>query len=101
MNARSFVASRLGLLAVAVWVIWYIGILGIEAWFRSLKDPRAYTGTCYKPNGYAVQCSLEQWMEWDAAPYVGLYMFAGGLVAAAFTGAMYLRHLAHADNSAK
>ena len=34
-------------------------------------------------------------MEWDAAPYVGIYIFVGGLLAAAFTGFMYLRHLAH------
>ena len=94
LSLRSFVTSRFGVLAVAAWVLWYVGVLGIKAWFRSLKDPSVYTGTCYKPNGYAVQCSLEQWMEWEAAPYVGIYIFVGGLLVAAFTGFMFLRYLA-------
>ena len=93
MKLGSFIASRFGMLAIVAWVLWYAGVLGIKAWFRSLKDPGAYTGTCYKPNGYAMQCSLEQWLVWDATPYVDIYIFVGGLLAAAFTGFMYLRHL--------
>ena len=93
-SLRSFLTSRRGLLAIAVWATWYLGVLGIKAWFRSLKDPSAYTGTCYKPSGYAVQCSLEQWLVWDATPYVDIYIFAGGLLAAAVTGLLCLRHLA-------
>lgn len=93
---RAFLTSRLGLLAGAAWVLWYAGVLGIEALFRSAKDPRDYTGTCYRPNGYAVQCSLEKWLAWDAAPYVGVYTFVGGLLAAALTGFLFLRHLTQA-----
>ena len=93
MNLGSFLASRFGVRAAAVWVLWYVGVLGIKAWFRSLKDPTAYTGTCYKPNGYAIPCSLEQWLVWDATPYVDIYIFVGSLLAAAFTGLMYLRYL--------
>jgi hypothetical protein len=94
VTLRSFLTSRRGLLAIAVWVLWYAGVLGIRAWLRSSKDPRAYTGTCYRPNGHAVRCTLEQWLAWDATPYVDVYIIAGGLLAAALTGLLFLRHLA-------
>jgi hypothetical protein len=98
---QSFLTSRLGLRAAAVWVLWYIGVLAIKAWFRSQKDPSAYTGTCYKPSGYAVKCTLEGWLVWDATPYVDIYMFVGGLLAAAYTGLLFLRYVAQAGPTAR
>ena len=82
------------LLGITPWALWYAAILGIKAIARAGKDPSLYTGTCYKPNGYAVQCSLDAWLVWDATPYVEIFTLVGGIAAAAVTGWVFLKYMA-------
>lgn len=87
-------------LAAAVpWVVWATAILGFRQLARASKDPRDYTGTCYKPNGLAVQCSLDQWLLWDATPALDLFIFGGAIAAAAVTGYVWLRFTRSAASS--
>ena len=79
-------------LMAAPWLVWAVAIIAIRALVRATKDPRLYTGTCYKPNGLAVACSLDQWLVWDATPAIDIFTFVGALVAAAVTGYVWWRH---------
>ena len=74
------------------WLVWLTGLYALQAIARSGKDASAYTGTCIKPNGYAVNCTLDQWQLWDAALGLNLYIFIGGIAAAALSGWVYLRY---------
>ncbi len=60
---------------------------------RAGKDPSLYTGTCYKRNGRAVSCTLDQWLVWDATPAIDIFMLVGGIAAAAVSGFVYLKYL--------
>lgn len=90
----SFLRSRYALAAGLLWAVWYGVALGIRAWFRSIKDAGDYTGICYKPNGYAVNCSMENWLVWDATPWVEIYLVVGAILVAAVTGWLFLKHRA-------
>ena len=89
----SFITSRFGLLGLSPWLAYFALSFSIKRYFRSLKDPSQYIGVCYKSSGYPVDCSLENWLVWDASPYIDLYHFAGGLIAAALTGYAFLAFL--------
>ena len=87
-------APRIGyiLAGAAPWALWYAGILAIRHIARAGKDPGLYTGTCYKPNGYALSCTLEQWLVWDATPYVEIFTLVGAIAAAAASGWIFLKY---------
>ena len=88
--ARSFGYALLG---VAPWIVWYAALSYYKSVVRSAKDPSAYTGTCYKPNGYAVSCTLEQWLVWDATPVLDFFIFGGAIAAAALSGLVFVKYL--------
>lgn len=90
VNAFDFLRSRSGVFAAAIWAVYVLGGVLISRWFRSLKDPADYTGVCYKSSGYAVKCSLEAWLNWDATPYIEIYYFIGAIAAAAATGYLFV-----------
>ena len=81
------------LLGILPWIAWYAALWSYESIVRAAKDPGAYTGTCYKPNGYAVSCTLDQWLLWDATPLTGVLTFAGAIVAAALSGLVFFRYM--------
>jgi hypothetical protein len=92
----SFLRTRYALAAAVIWLAWYAVSLAIKAWFRSQKDPSQYTGVCYRPNGYAMDCSIDNWLVWDASPWVEIYLVVGAILAAAATGWLFFRHLRNA-----
>lgn len=79
-----------GLWMALPWALWYAGVLAREAAVRAAKDPADYDGYCTRLNGLRLECSLERWLEWDLNPLTGILMFAGALLAAAASGAIWL-----------
>jgi hypothetical protein len=80
------------LLAAAPWVVWAAAIVVLRELARARKDPSLYTGTCYKPNGLAVRCSLDQWLLWDATPAIDIFTLVGAIAAAAITAYLWCRY---------
>lgn len=79
------------LLGAVPWAAWAGAILWFRAIARASKDPSLYTGTCYKHNGLAVRCSLDQWLLWDVTPALDIFTFVGAIVAAAISGYVFVR----------
>ena len=79
------------LIGLTPWLAWGSGILWFRFLARASKDPALYTGTCYKPNGYPVSCTFEQWRLWDITPGLDFFIIIGGLLAAAISGYVFLR----------
>uniref|UniRef100_B8HZI9 Uncharacterized protein n=1 Tax=Cyanothece sp. (strain PCC 7425 / ATCC 29141) TaxID=395961 RepID=B8HZI9_CYAP4 len=79
------------LLGILPWAVWAGMIIVLKALVRTSRDPSLYTGTCYKLNGLAVQCSLDQWLLWDATPALDIFTFIGAIVAAALSGYVFIR----------
>jgi hypothetical protein len=79
--------------AILPWVVWFSGTWALREWYRTGKDPALFTGTCYKSNGVAVSCTFEQWQIWDATPAADIFLFAGGIAAAAVSGAVAIAFL--------
>jgi hypothetical protein len=73
------------------WALWAAAILGLRAVARASKDPSLYTGTCYKSNGLAVRCTIDQWLLWDATPALDIVTFVGAIAAAAVSGYVFVR----------
>lgn len=78
------------ILVMVPWALWYAGVLAREAAVRAGKDPADYQGRCERLNGLLVECSLEQWLAWDTGPWTGMLMFAGAILAAAASAALWL-----------
>lgn len=78
-------------IGILPWLVWGGMIILLKALIKASKDPSLYTGTCHKLNGLAVQCSMDQWLLWDATPALDIFIFIGAIAAAALSGYVFVR----------
>ncbi len=83
-------------LAVAISLLPWLPLYGWLQVHRAnvvaAKVHSEYDGWCVKPSGYRLQCTFEQWLQWDPAPGMsGMITFASAILAASLSTWLFLR----------